>query len=282
MTELGWVPSAHELQRQRFRRRVRFRRSLIATLATFVVLFVAVAVITGSPGWPSVRSTFLSWSDDKAAFPQIGRAFWINVKMFLIAEVLILVLGTVVAVTRQSRSPWLAPARIVAIIYTDLLRGIPTLLVVYLFALGVPALRLTGVTNSLFGLTLVALVLSYGAYVAEVIRAGILSIHPSQISSAEALALSSSQTMRFVVLPQAFRRVVPPLLNDFVSLQKDTALASTVGVFEALFAAQDYGNYHFNFSPLLVAAGFFVLLTIPMARFTDWLAMRATRREFGR
>jgi polar amino acid transport system permease protein len=150
-----------------------------------------------------------------------------------------------------------------------------------LMALGVPALQLTGVPNSLFWLTLVALVLSYGAYVAEVVRSGIESIHPSQIASAQALALSRTQTMRHVVLPQALRRVTPPLLNDFVSLQKDTALVSAVGVFEALFAAQDYGNYHFNYTPLLVAAAFFVALTIPLARFTDWLGRRAVRRERG-
>lgn len=282
MSELTWSPSARELERRRIRSRQRVRGITVATLATVLVALVVLLLVTGSAGWPRVRETFLSWPDAKAAFPSVIKGFWLNVKMFLIAEVLILVLGGAVALVRQTVSPWLTPLRIVAVVYTDLLRGVPTLLVVVLFALGVPALRLTGVTTSLFWLTLVALVLSYGAYVAEVLRAGIMSVHPSQIASAEALALSRAQTMRHVVMPQAVRRVVPPLLNDFVSLQKDTALASAVGVFEALFAAQDYGNYHFNYTPLLVASALFVALTIPLARLTDWLSARARRREFGR
>jgi polar amino acid transport system permease protein len=282
VSDLAWSPSERELERQRVRRRDRIRGALIATAVTVLALAVLVWVVTSSPGWPRVRATFLSWPDAKASFPDIAKGFWINVKLFLIAEPIILVIGIAVAVTRSTVSPWLTPLRAVAVLYTDLLRGVPTLLVVVLLALGVPALRLTGVTTSLFWLTLVALVLSYGAYVAEVVRSGIESIHPSQIASAQALALSRSQTMRHVILPQALRRVAPPLLNDFVSLQKDTALVSAVGVFEALFAAQDYGNFHFNYTPLLVAAAFFVALTIPLARFTDWLGRRATRRERGR
>ncbi len=286
MSDLGqneaWSPSAREVERQRVRRRDRARGAVIATAVTLLVVVVLVWVVTSSPGWPRFRETFLSWPDAKASFPDIARGFWINVKLFLIAEPIILVIGILVAVTRSTVSPWLTPLRAAAVLYTDLLRGVPTLLVVVLLALGVPALRLTGITTSLFWLTLVALVLSYGAYVAEVVRSGIESIHPSQIASAQALALSRHQTMRHVVLPQALRRVAPPLLNDFVSLQKDTALVSAVGVFEALFAAQDYGNFNFNYTPLLVAAAFFVALTIPLARFTDWLGRRAVRRERGR
>ena len=281
MSATDWTPSERELERRRVRRRDRARGALIAGTVTVVVLVVLVWLVTSSPGWPRVRETFFSWTDAKASFPEIAKGFWVNVRLFLVAEPLILLLGIAVAVTRQTVSPWLTPLRALAVIYTDLLRGVPTLLVVVLLALGVPALRLTGVTTSLFWLTLVALVLSYGAYVAEVVRAGIETVHPSQLASAQALALSRSQTMRYVVLPQALRRVTPPLMNDFVSLQKDTALVSAVGVFEALFAAQDYGNYHFNYTPLLVAAAFFVALTVPLARFTDWLARRAVRRERG-
>jgi polar amino acid transport system permease protein len=281
LSEATWSPSERELERQRVRRRDRLRGALIATSMTVFVLAVLVWVITSSPGWPRFHETFLSWPDAKKAFPDIARGFWTNVKMFLIAEPIILVIGIVVAITRSTVSPWLTPLRGAAVLYTDLLRGLPTLLVVVLLALGVPALRLTGLTTSLFWLTLVALVLSYGAYVAEVVRSGIESIHPSQIASAQALALSRPQTMRFVVLPQALRRVAPPLLNDFVSLQKDTALVSAVGVTEALFAAQDYGNFNFNYTPLLVAGAFFVAITIPLARFTDWLGRRALRRQRG-
>ncbi|MGD9959967.1 amino acid ABC transporter permease [Nocardioides sp.] len=276
-----WSPSVRQLERESVARRLSRRRALIATLVTVVVLGLLVAGVTSSPGWPRFRDLFLSWEDAKASFPAIRDGFWVNVRMFLIAEPIILVIGIMVAVTRHTISPWLAPLRLLAIVYTDLLRGVPTLLVVVLFALGIPALNLQGVTTSLFWLTTSALVLSYGAYVAEVVRAGIESIHPSQLASAEALALTRAQSMRFVILPQALRRVVPPLMNDFVSLQKDTALVSAVGVTEALYAAQDYGNFNFNYTPLLVTAAFFVVVTVPLARFTDWLSARAQRRERG-
>ncbi len=276
-----WSPSLRQLERESLARRLRWRRTSTATAVTIVVLGLLVLGATSSPGWPRFRETFLSWTDAKAAFPAVRDGFWINVRMFLIAEPLILLVGVLVAVTRHTVSPWLAPLRVVAIAYTDLLRGVPTLLVVLVCGFGIPALQLQGVTNSLFALTTFALVLSYGAYVAEVIRSGIDSIHPSQVASAEALALSRAQSMRFVLLPQALRRVVPPLMNDFVSLQKDTALVSTVGVAEALRAASDYGNFNFNFTPLLVAAAFFIVMTVPLARFTDWLSERARRRERG-
>lgn len=208
--------------------------------------------------------------------------FWINVRMFLIAEVAILVLAMLVAVVRQSTTPWLAPARLVAIAYTDLFRGLPTLLVVIICATGIPALQLTGFTNDPFWLCTMALVLCYGAYVAEVLRAGILSIHPTQIASAEALALTRAQAIRYVVMPQAIRRVIPPLVNDFLSLQKDTALVSTVGVFEVLRTSTDFQGYHFNGTSLLVAGAFFLIVTIPVARFGDWVMLRQIRKEQGR
>ena len=281
MTDAQWQPSDRELERRRLRSRERTRSLLIASGA-MVVVFVGLAVaVTSSPGWPSVHETFFNWGHAKAAFPAILEGFWINVQLFLIAEPLILVLGLAVALARQARSPWLAPVRVVAVVYTDVFRGIPTLLLVILFAFGMPSLGLQGVPNSLFFWCLVALVTSYGAYVAEVFRAGIESVHPSQVASAEALALSRSQTMRYVVVPQAVRRVVPPLLNDFVSLQKDTALVAAVGVFDAVFAAQDYGNFNFNYTPLVVVAVFFIAMTLPLARLTDWLGRRYAQRAFA-
>ena len=233
-----------------------------------------------SPGWPRVKAPFFSWPDAKAAFPDIWHAFWTyNVKLFLIGEVLILALALLVAVVRQSTAPVLLPLRVIAVVYTDIFRGIPTILLVLMLGFGMPALGLQGVTTSLFFWGLVALVLSYGAYVAEVIRAGIESIHPSQIASADALGLSRTQAMRYVVVPQGIRRVVPPLLNDFISLQKDTALVGVIGVFEALFVAQDYGNFNFNYTPYVVVACYFIVLTVPLARFTDHLQHRAMERE---
>jgi polar amino acid transport system permease protein len=275
----GWTPSVRQVERLAVRRRLRARSALVATGATVVVIGLLLVGVTASPGWPTFRETFLSWPDAAASFPTIWEGFWKNVVMFLVAEPLILLVGALVAITRSTTAPALFPLRLLAVVYTDVLRGIPTILLVFVFCFGVPALRLQGVTNSLMWLGVTALVLSYGAYVAEVFRAGIESVHPSQLASAAALGLSSSQSMRHVVLPQAVRRVVPPLLNDFVSLQKDTALVGAVGVFEALYAARDYANYNFNFTSYLVAAVLFIVLTVPLARFTDWLGRRYARRE---
>ena len=277
-----WQPSDRELERRVIRRRQRIRSTSISAGLVVLVLVLLVLVVTGSPGWSRFRETFLSWDDAKAVFPDVLEGFWINVKLFMICEVAILALGLAVALARSARSPWLAPVRVAAVVYTDLFRGVPTILLILMLGFGVPALELQGLPNSELFWAGVALVLSYGAYVAEVYRAGIDSIHPSQVASAEALGLSRPQAMRFVVVPQGVRRVVPPLLNDFVSLQKDTALIGTVGVFEALKAASDYGNYHFNYSPMVLAGALFLLVTIPVARLTDWLGARARRREWGR
>jgi polar amino acid transport system permease protein len=275
----GWTPSPRQQEREAVRRRLAARQVVIALVATVVTLSVVVLVVVSSPGWPRVRETFFSAEHARAAFPTILEGFGINVALFLVAEPIILVLGALIAVVRSTTSPALFPLRALAVGYTDLFRGVPTILVVFLACFGIPALQLRGVTNSFFWLGLLALVLSYSAYVAEVFRAGIDSVHPSQLASADALGLSHGQAMRFVVLPQAVRRVVPPLLNDFVSLQKDTALVASAGVFEALFAARDYANFNFNYTPYLVTAAFFVALTVPLARFTDYLGRRYARRE---
>ncbi|MEI5673552.1 MULTISPECIES: amino acid ABC transporter permease [unclassified Nocardioides] len=274
-----WQPSARELERRQVRRSLRRRSVLIATAVT-VAVFAAVAVgLTSSPGWATVRSTFFDAGVARETFPAILDGLWINIKLFLICEVFILVLGLAVALARTARSPWLTPARVLAVLYVDLFRGVPTVLLVLLLGFGVPALELQGLTNDRYVWAGVALVLSYGAYVAEVFRSGIESIHPSQLNSASALGLSRAQSMRFVVVPQAVRRVAPPLLNDFISLQKDTALVSIVGVFDAVFAARDSTGYLFNYTPYVVVAAMFIAMTIPLARVTDWLGRRALARE---
>jgi polar amino acid transport system permease protein len=275
----GWAPSARELERRAIRRRQRWVSVTTAGVVTVLVFGVALAVLLSSPGWPRVHEAFFNGFHARESFDAILHGFWINVKLFLICEPLILVLAMLVALARTIRTPWLVPARIVAVLYTDVVRGIPTILLIVLFAFGMPALRLQAVPNSPLFWCGVALVVSYGAYVAEVFRAGIDSIHPSQVQSAQALGLSRPQTMRHVVVPQAVRRVVPPLLNDFVSLQKDTALVAAAGVFDALFAARDYGNFNFNYTPLVVVAGFFVVMTVPLARWCDWLQRRWLERE---
>jgi polar amino acid transport system permease protein len=274
-----WAPSARELERQQLRRLRAVRRSLIATAVTAFVFTVLTAAVLTSPGWPSVRALFFDGFHARESFDAILEGFWINVRLFLVCQPCILVLALAVALARNARSPWLVPIRILAAIYTDVLRGIPTILLIVLFAFGMPALQLQGVPDSPLFWCGVALILSYGAYVAEVFRAGIDSIHPSQVNSATALGLSRPQAMRFVVVPQAVRRVIPPLLNDFVSLQKDTALVAAAGVFDALFAARDYGNFNFNYTPLVVVAAFFVVMTVPLARYTDWLQRRWMERE---
>jgi len=275
----GWQPTAQQLERLSVARRMRLRSTLLASLSGLVVFGLLAALVLTSPGWATVKATFFDWSAAVDAFPEILKGFWLNIRLFLLAEPLILVLGLSVAAARVSTSPLLMPVRVLAVVYTDLFRGLPTILVVLLICFGVPALNLQGLTTSLFWLALVALVLSYGAYVAEVFRAGIESVHPSQVASATALGLSSAQTLRYVVVPQAVRRVLPPLLNDFVSLQKDTALVVAVGLFDALGTASDTANFTFNYTPYVVAATLFVALTIPLARFTDWMGRRAMARE---
>jgi polar amino acid transport system permease protein len=274
-----WQPSSRELERRQVRRSLATRSVLIATVLTVAVFVLVGAVVVSSPGWDTVKATFFDWQIAKDTFPDILDGFWLNVKLFMICEVCILVLGLAVALARVSRSPWLTPVRIVAVLYTDLFRGVPTVLLVLLLGFGVPALQLQGLTNDRYFWAGVALVLSYGAYVAEVYRSGIDSIHPSQIASAQALGLSRPQALRHVVVPQAVRRVVPPLLNDFISLQKDTALISVVGVFDAVFTARDSTGYLFNYTPYVVVAVMFIVITIPLARFTDWLGRRMMRRE---
>ncbi len=253
----------------------------MAAASTIVVLGVLGWLITHAPGWTAVQVRYLDPAEARTALPEVAAAFWLNIRLFLVAEVLILAVAVLVALVRVVPAPAMAPLRLLAVAYTDIFRGTPTLLVVYLVAFGFPALELQGVPSSLFWLGVIALTLSYGAYVAEVVRAGIVSVHPSQALSARALGLTYGQSMRRVVLPQAMRRVLPPLLNDFVSLQKDTALLASVGLVEALRAADIQAKANFDFTPYVVTAAFFIAVTVPIARLTDWLALRQVRREQG-
>jgi len=234
-----------------------------------------------SPGWEEVKQAFLSRDQLEKSFPDILAAFWTNVKIFLVAEVFILVLALGIAILRSLPGPVFFPLRAMAVVYIDLFRGIPTILVIYILGFGVPALQLSGVpTDPIFWGT-VSLVLVYSAYVSEVYRAGIESVHPSQSAAARSLGLTYGQTLRFVVVPQAVRRVIPPLLNDFIGLQKDTALVALLGVVEAFRQSQIEVSATFNYTPYLATALLFVLLTIPLARFTDWLVARDKRRQLA-
>jgi polar amino acid transport system permease protein len=251
----------------------------IALLSTLVVFVGLGVLVTHAPGWPEVKSTFFNWDEYKSSFPEIARAFKLNVKIFLIAEALILPFALLIAVLRSLPGPVFFPLRLLAIAYADLFRGVPTILVIALLGFGAPALALSGVPTSTTFWGIVALVLVYTAYVSEVYRAGIESVHPSQEAAARSLGLSRWQGLRHVILPQAVRRVIPPLLNDFIGLQKDTALVGTLGAIEAFNQSQIDANATFNYTPYLAAATLFIAITIPLARFTDWLILRDRRRR---
>jgi polar amino acid transport system permease protein len=250
----------------------------IAIVSTIVVFTLLAWVVVSSPGWPRFQKSFFDPEVFGESWPRIIRSFWVNVQLFLLAEVLVLVVGLVVAVLRSLPGAALAPVRLLATGYVDLFRALPGILVISMLGFGIPALRIEGVPNDEFFWALVALVLLYSAYVSEVYRAGIESVHPSQAAAARSLGLNQVQTLRFVVVPQAVRRVVPPLLNDFIGLQKDTALVSVLGVVEVFRAAQIRQAATFNSTPYVITAVIFLLLTIPMARLVDWLARRDQRR----
>jgi polar amino acid transport system permease protein len=262
------------------------RAVLVSSVSTVLFFAVIAAIVVLAPGSEVVAERFFDPFHLRQSFlgtesePSVARAFLLNVYIFTISEVLILVLALVIAVVRQIPGPVFFPFRMVAIAYTDLFRGIPLILVLYIIGFGVPGLGLaffSYLSDVTYGI--IALVLVYSAYVAEVYRAGIESVHESQNAAARSLGLSRWQSLRFVVLPQAVRRVIPPLLNDFIGLQKDTALVSVLGSIEAARAAQIYSASQFNYASYVVAALLFVLITIPLARFTDRLIARDKRRR---
>ncbi len=269
-----WVPSTLEQERRAYRRAKARRSSLVAALSTAALVGLAVFLIVTSPGWPSVKENFFNWDKAVDSFPAVLRGLWLNIRIMLICAVLIAIFGLTLAVMRTIRGPVAFPLRLFATAYVDLFRGLPLLLVLFLLGFGAPALRLSGLPNSALFWGATALVLSYSAYVAEVFRAGIESVHPSQRAAARSLGLTYGQTLRHVVLPQAVRRVVPPLMNDLVSLQKDSGLIAVLGVIDAIRAAQIETALDFNFTPYVVAGALFVALTIPMARYTDHLARK--------
>jgi polar amino acid transport system permease protein len=254
----------------------------VVALASTVVVFGLIGfVVITSPGWAVVQRSFFSSKIFDESFPDIAQALVTNIELFLIAEGFILVFALALAVMRSLPGPAFFPFRLMGVAYIDIFRGLPSILVIFLIGFGIPGLRLPGVTNDPFLLGLVALVLCWSAYVAEVYRAGIDSVHPSQEAAARSLGLSRFQGLRYVVLPQAVRRVVPPLLNDFIGLQKDTALVSGIGVIEVFRQTQIDSGGSFNFTPYLGCALLFLIMTIPLTRFVDWLAARDRRRQLA-
>ena len=262
------------------------RAVLVSSASTILFFAVIVLIVVLAPGSGLVAERFFNpfhlWQSTVGTegTPSVVGAFLLNVEIFVISEVFILILALVIAVVRQIPGPVFFPFRMVAVAYTDLFRGIPLILILYMIGFGIPGLGLTGISyHSDVTYGIIALVLVYSAYVAEVYRAGIESVHESQNAAARSLGLTRWQSMRFVILPQAVRRVIPPLLNDFIGLQKDTALVSVLGSIEAARAAQIYGASEFNYASYVIAALLFVLITIPLARFTDRLIARDKRRR---
>jgi polar amino acid transport system permease protein len=255
------------------------RSTLVATVSTAVVFGALGWIVVNSPGWSRVQVSFFNGDVLARSFPAIVGAFRVNVELFLIAEVLILLLGLLIAVLRSLPGPVFFPLRFLSTVYVDVFRALPGVLVIYILGFGIPGLGIVGVPVEPFLYAVVALTLIYSAYVSEVYRAGIESVHPSQEAAARSLGLSHWQTLRFVIIPQAVRRVIPPLLNDFIGLQKDTVLVSYIGVVEIFRQSYIKPAGSFNFTPYMATAFVFIIVTIPLARLTDWLIARDRRRQ---
>jgi len=278
----GSVPPARATRGPRLGLGSEGARSLLIAIVSSIVFFGLIAyVVVNSAGWPRVQAQFLDAELFWASLPKVVSKFWVNVQLFLIAEALILVFGLLLAVLRSMPGPVVFPLRLMATIYVDIFRAVPGVLVIIALGIGIPALRIEGVPKDEFFWAIVVLTLVYSAYVSEVYRAGIESVHASQSAAARSLGLSQLQTMRHVVVPQAIRRVIPPLLNDFIGLQKDTVLVSFIGVVEIFRQTQILTAANFNFTPYVATALVFLVVTIPLARFTDWLVIRERRKGQG-
>jgi polar amino acid transport system permease protein len=270
LSELAANPPANRrLEREAAKRRRHRRGQAIAALSSLVVIGGLATWVLTSPGWPEVRELFFNWEVFKESFPEVLEGFWLDVKVFMVVEAAVLIVALALAVLRTSRAPAFFPLRLLTTVYVDVFRGIPTILLVYLVGFGIPALRLTGLPTDPVVLGGIALGLSYSAYVTEVYRAGIRSVHRGQRDAALAVGLTEVQAMRHVILPQAIRRVTAPLLNDFVALQKDVALISIIGPQEAFRIAQIIQGETFNYTPLIAAALLYLAVTVPLARVVE-------------
>ena len=273
-------PSEIELNRRAFRKSRKQKSTLVAVISTLAFAVIAWLSLVNAPGWDRVQQSFFDYDTAVKALPHVLDGLLLNLRVLLFSAVGVLVFGLALALLRTLRSPIFTPIRLLVRGYVDLFRGLPLIIVLYLVGFGIPGLRLEflgRIPAEVLGTT--ALILTYSAYVAEVFRAGIEAVHPSQRLAARSLGLTYAQSMRLVVLPQAFRKVAPPLMNDFVSLQKDVGLISVLGAVDAVRGAQIEVAHFANFTPYVVAGGLFVLLTIPLTRYTDWLIRRQDRAQ---
>ena len=270
--------SVRPTRRERYERARRRRSVVVATVSTVVVVVALIVLIPLTPGWERVRQAFFDGDVFLETFPGLLEAFWLDVQILLWSTPFILIVSLLVALARNTRSPALFPLRAFAVIYTDVLRGIPVILLVFLIGFGVPALGLSRTWSNPLIWGSVTLVLSYSAYTAEIIRAGIDAVPENQRAGARSLGMTSSQTMRTIVLPQAFRKIVLPMMNTFVSLQKDVALVSLIGPVEILRQAGIDKATYANFTPYVAASLIFLALTIPCTRLADWALARQRAR----
>lgn len=257
------------------------RSAVVAFISTLVLVGAFTLIVVNSAAWPAFRDQFFSGEVFIDAWPVVVGGFWLDVQMFVVAEIAILSFALLLASIRALRGPAFFPLRMLVIGFIDAIRGIPTILLILLLGFGLPALRLSGVPRSPLFWGVTALIISYSAYTAEVYRSGIESVHPSQLMSARSLGLTQTQTLRHVVIPQAIRNVVPALLNGFVSLQKDVALVYILGVREAVREAQIITARTFNYTPYVITAVLFLLVSVPVARYADWYSVRDRERRVG-
>ncbi|EPD86818.1 His/Glu/Gln/Arg/opine family amino ABC transporter, permease, 3-TM region [Microbacterium sp. oral taxon 186 str. F0373] len=270
-------PSALELERRAFRRGRERRSVLVAIASSLVFAAIVWASVINTPGWASVQQAFFDPQIALQSLPKIWDGFLINLQVLGISLVTVSAVALLIAVLRTVRGPVLFPLRVLAAAYTDLFRGLPFIIVLYLIGFGVPTIMNTRIPVVVLGV--VAVTLTYSSYVSEVLRAGIEAVHPSQRLAARALGLGYVQTLRRVVLPQAVRKVTPPLMNDFISMQKDVGLISILGAIDAIAAARSSASLSYNFTPYVVAGILFILLAIPTIRVTDWYTARLRERE---
>ncbi|GAA1646523.1 amino acid ABC transporter permease [Microbacterium flavum] len=271
------APSALEVERRAYRRGRERRSILIAIASTLVFAAIVWVTVVNTPGWAKVQATFFDPATAISSLPKVWDGFLVNLQVLALSVVTVAIVALLVAVVRTLRGPVFFPVRVLAAAYTDLFRGFPFIIVLYLVGFGVPTIA--GVRIPVVLLGVLAVTLTYSSYVAEVIRAGIDAVHPSQRLAARALGLGHLQTLRRVVLPQAIRKMTPPLMNDFVSMQKDVGLISILGAIDAIAAARSANALSYNFTPYVVAGILFVLLAIPTIRLTDWYTARLRERE---
>ncbi len=275
-------PVSSKRMGRKLRFRDRYLPSIISISSVMVVFLVIRTIVVRAEQWPRVKAQFFSLPAIIEVFPKVLHGFGINMSIWVISLIVIAIWALILAIFRALHGPWFTPLRIFSIIYIDLLRGLPSLLLVLLFGFGIPALQIPGLPQSSIFWGAAALISSYSAYAAEVYRSGMDAVHDGQRAAAKALGLSQLQAMYYAILPQAIRNVVPSLLNLAVALQKDVALLSILGIRDAVREAQIYTARTFNYSSLIAAAILFLAATIPMARLTDYVTKKDRERRLQR